>query len=66
MATETPKWAKIEQVEDVGDLHSPPEKQPDAANVLVDVQQEDEKISWRLALAFIVMPCVVRLSSIAN
>jgi hypothetical protein len=54
MATDSPKIINTEQVEDVGDLKSSAEKQPDAINAVVEVQQEDEKISWRVALAFIV------------
>ena len=54
MATDSPKMTKIEQVEDVGDLQSSAEKQPDAGSATTDVLQEDDKISWRLGLAFIV------------
>jgi hypothetical protein len=54
MATDSPKIIYTEQVEDMGDLKSFAEKQPDAINAVVEVQQEDEKISWRVALAFIV------------
>ncbi|EXJ82701.1 hypothetical protein A1O3_06515 [Capronia epimyces CBS 606.96] len=52
MAADAPKIMKPEQVEDVTGLESSVEKQSDGGDAVVDVQQEDEKISWRLGLAF--------------
>ena len=56
METYSPKMieGQVRQVENVGDLESSKEKHPDATIPAADVQPEDEKISWRLALAFIV------------
>ena len=63
MAIDSSKLTNVEQVERVGDGQFSDEKQPDTINAVSDVQPEDEKISWRLGLAFVVPPCDIHVST---